>query len=142
METKKYAAFWKYFRRVNKLKKNMKNSFSKIVVLLGVVILQACTSLGEKNIGVNTSQPEAPIEQAGISYEVGQLEVGDSLLSDATNEIEAREYTVVEIYTAASGRTCREVDIRKLDGSEEVETSVLCQKKTGSWYWPRDVIFK
>lgn len=121
----------------------MKNMTSKSVLLIAVVLLQACAAVGGRGGQKNDLRPDSTsnVEQ-GIAKDIGRLRVGESLISNLSNDTSVREYSVFEVYTAASGRVCREVGIKVLHEGSTVETAVLCQKNVGDWYWPRDVIFQ
>lgn len=143
MAMKKFAACWKYFQNLSSLRKIMKSTVLKIILILVVILLQACSFSGRKKIEPESiKSANAHSVEQGVARDIGRLAVGDSLTSNMSNDVAAREYLVVEAYTAASGKKCREIDIRELDGSEAIESADLCQKRSGHWYWPRDVIFK
>lgn len=122
----------------------MSKTVLPLVLVVAFPVIQACSMKAEP-LSINeqmTAGQSASLSELSLAQEVGSIDIGEFYSSSTNLDGVMREYRVVELYVAASGRQCREVEVKSFNGGTEIADDVLCQNKSGNWYWPRDVIYK
>ncbi|MDO6460981.1 hypothetical protein Q4485_09760 [Granulosicoccaceae sp. 1_MG-2023] len=113
-----------------------------IPALALLLILQGCASTGgsqETNTGLYSADNTAAAGK--LADKVGEAQIGEVITASAAADGSVREYTVLEQYTAASGRTCRNVSVLNLN-TQRSSTALYCLDEDDGWFRVRDILLK
>ena len=118
---------------------------SNRLITIGVVlfILQACTTL-------DTTGGNAVIDEkvdrlyalSELEEQIDELSKGEKFVISSETDAYKTEYTLVDEYTSASGKNCREISVKKLNAGASPDVSIMCQGGQGKWYTLKNVILK
>ncbi len=114
-----------------------------LFVIISVLLLQACSSIAERRpVRIDKSEAlDSQNRHSDLADLLGELNGRNPYRPDTSPGKADIIYRVVNRYTAASGKQCREVILENVTEGRSTE-DLICRSHEGNWYWPRDVIFK
>ena len=135
------AAFLKSFLTV-KIDVIKLNNISALVVASLVVLIQGCASTGAPYEKTEIYTDATEDYEAKLARKLGEADVGEMVAGVASAGSVASEYTITDEYmAAASGNTCRNVEIAKPE-TAKTHSALFCQDADSNWYRARDILLK
>ena len=134
------AAFLKSFLTV-KIDVIKLNNISALVVASLVVLIQGCASTGAPYEKTEIYTDATEDYEAKLARKLGEADVGEMVAGVASAGSVASEYTITDEYMAASGNTCRNVEIAKPE-TAKTHSALFCQDADSNWYRARDILLK
>ena len=122
----------------------MKKPFVTVawLVVLNAGILQACSSTPTKPSMSEDSATLASVDflqgSRALANRLGEVALHEPISTYDKAGEKQKDYAVVATYTAASGRTCRQIRVSGKSGDDDMD--VICRSAEKHWFWPPNVI--
>lgn len=135
------AGFWKFFPIVKADSMKLKNSLALVVITLLVLVIQGCASTGAPYQKTEVYADSSEDFEVKLARKLGKAEIGEVVVGVVGEGESAQEYTIRDEYTAASGNTCRNVDIANPETGAHKD-ALFCYEKGEGWYRAQDILLK
>lgn len=123
--------------------KQLKEIATRLLLLaLLSAFIQACSSNQSRPIDLESEKVRRIVsEKKLLATALGNTAINDAYISKSTSLSMSAEYQIASVYTAASGRRCKEVKMTSPDEAAQA-LEVICLDGQGHWYWPRKIILQ